>query len=299
MNQSAASSPVIERWIFGLGYVGMRVAELWKSQGIRVHAVTRSPEKAKRFTELGFEGHVADIRTSLELPWSERVDAVLWSVGFDRAVGETVGRVQEGGVRHVLASLKRSGRQVRSWVQLSTTGVYGDCSGDWVNEQTVPKPNRESGNAALEAELLVAESLQLESSVVLRLAGIYGPGRVPNLESMRKREPIAADPTGWLNLIHIEDIVRGIDLAVTKPLPEPRSTFVLSDGHPVLRMHYYRWVSSEFGLPAPIFEPPAVGSAKESRGLGSKRIDSKLFWSTYATEPKHGTYESGLKASLS
>lgn len=274
------------------------MARVWLSQGYRVHGVTRAADKAKRLEDEGLTAHLCDIRTTVDLPWQDSPDAVLWSVGFDHAVGEAIDRVQEGGVRHVLASLKRKQVKPRVWIQISTTGVYGDCEGEWVTEQTPARPNREGGRAALEAELLVSESEWVHNSVVLRLAGIYGPGRVPNLESLRKKEPIGADPTGWLNLIHVDDVVRAIDLAASVALPESHSTFVVSDGQPVLRMQYYRFAANQFGLPAPIFEPPAVGSAKAARGMGSKRVDSRRFWETYGSEPIHPNYESGLAASL-
>ena len=297
MNEPTVDRPRGDRWIFGAGYLGLRVAETWLSQGYATHIVTRSPDKARRWAEQGFVTHVADIRKDGDLPWNADIDAVLWAVGFDRTVGTTIEQVQVDGLRHVLSSLSRAGHKARIWVQISTTGVYGDCAGDWVDESTPCSPQRASGVAALEAERLVAESPVIEASVALRLAGIYGPNRVPNLQQLRNRQPIEADPTGWLNLIHVADPVGAIEAAVTHPVGKRAATYVISDGNPVVRRAYYNCVAERFELPSPIFEPPAIGSSKAARGMGSKRANSQLFWQTYNAQPLYPTYEQGLAAS--
>ena len=79
-------------------------------------------------------------------------------------------------MRNVLAALPaETGRLI----YISTTGVYGPADGDWVDEVTPPDPQREGGRASLAAEQVLAAHPLGQRSVILRLAGIYGPGRVP------------------------------------------------------------------------------------------------------------------------
>src|SRR5262249_9677639 len=160
---------------FGCGYLGSRVARRWRNFGDEVIVVTRSSQRAQAFERDGYRAIVADVTqvaTLTELPAAE---TVLFAVGFDRGAGGSISDVYAGGVPNVLAALP-SGIQRFSYI--STTGVYGDAGGEWVDEDTPSNPLREGGRASLAAEQALAESPFAARSIVLRLAGIYGPGRI-------------------------------------------------------------------------------------------------------------------------
>ena len=91
---------------------------------------------------------------------------------------------------------------------ISSTGVYGDADGEWVDETTPCRPAREGGKACLAAEQVLAEHPLGKRSVVLRPAGIYGPDRIIRAEALRRGEPIDAPADGYLNLIHVDDLDR-------------------------------------------------------------------------------------------
>ena len=91
------------------------------------------------------------------------------------------------------------------FIYISTTGVYGTAGGEWVDEETPPDPQRDGGRASLAAEQVLAAHPLGARSIILRLAGIYGPGRVPFLDKLRAGEPIPAPSAGYLNLIHVDD----------------------------------------------------------------------------------------------
>ena len=111
-------------------------------------------------------------------PNCRRPKRVLFAVGFDRAAGGSIDEVYAGGVQNVLAALPSDVGRV---IYISTTGVYGNAGGEWVDEDTPPDPQRDGGRASLAAEQVLAASPFASRGVVLRLAGIYGPGRIPFL----------------------------------------------------------------------------------------------------------------------
>ena len=161
------------------------------SAGHDVVVVTREPRAGRRsFEQQGYAAIVADVtqpETLRELPAAE---TVLFAVGFDRSESrQSIEEVYAGGVRNVLAALPAdTGR----FIYISTTGVYGPAGGEWVDEATPPDPQREGGRASLAAEQALAAHPLGQRSVILRLAGIYGPGRVPFFDELRAGEPIPA-----------------------------------------------------------------------------------------------------------
>jgi nucleoside-diphosphate-sugar epimerase len=164
--------------IFGCGYLGERVARRWKSAGQDVFVVTRSVERADQFRSAGYVPIVADVtrlETLRELP---PVESVLFAVGFDYTSSQTIDDVYAGGVSNVIAALPTD---VGRFIYISTTGVYGFRSGDWVDETTPPDPQRSGGRASWAAEQSLRASTLAKRVFILRLAGIYGPGRVPFL----------------------------------------------------------------------------------------------------------------------
>ena len=184
--------------IFGCGYLGHRVAKLWQATGKEVCVVTRSVESgAAKLRDEGFQTVVADVANASTLTNLPPADTVLFAVGFDRSASNTIAEVYAGGVYNVRQALPSS---VERFIYISTTGVYGPADGGWVDENTQPNPQRDGGKASLAAEQMLAEN-----SIILRLGGIYGPGRIPYLAKLRAGEPIAAPSEGWLNLIHVDD----------------------------------------------------------------------------------------------
>ncbi|HRE99066.1 MAG TPA: NAD-dependent epimerase/dehydratase family protein [Pirellulaceae bacterium] len=277
-----------DRWIFGAGYLGLRVASLWRGQGARVHLVTRSPDKAARWATEGYLTHVADLRHPMTLDFGPSIAALLWAVGFDRQGTESIVDVQVGGVRHLLDALTTP---PRVWIQVSTTGVYGGGEGERVDEESPCHPDRDGGRAALEAERLVAGDHRVGSTIILRMAGLYGPGRVPNVEPLRRGEPLAANPDGWLNLVRIEDAVQAVERARIDGRP---GCYLVSDGNPVLRRDYYTEVARLAGVGPVAFAPDRMSATKGARATGSKRIDSTRIRRELGFRPDYPDYRVGL-----
>jgi len=281
------------RLIFGCGYLGMRVARRWRDAGDRVVAVTRTEENAESFRREGFEPLLADVTRPETLADLPEADTLLYAVGYDRSAEPTIHEVYAGGIRRVLAAASEAIHRV---VYISTTGVYGDAGGDWVDEQTEPSPSRDGGKASLAAEAALGEGPWADRGVALRLAGIYGPNRVPYLDKLRAGEPIAAPSVGWLNLIHVDDAATAVLAAANAEAP-PRVVCV-SDGQPPRRRDYYAEVARLLGAAPPIFTEPPTGSPRAARAAADKRVRNKLLTGELGVSLRFPTYREGLAAIL-
>ncbi len=269
--------------IFGCGYLGSRVASRWKAGGEEVRIVSRSADK----------GIVADIcdRKTLRPEIFAGVDTVLFSVGFDRR-GATIHDIYVQGLANVLDASPPSLKQV---IYISTTGVYGRGTGEWIDEQSPTQPERDGGKASLAAEELLRGSEWRARTTILRLAGIYGPDRIPRVQDIREGKPITAHGASWLNLIHVDDAAAiVVEYARRKIVGE---TFNVSDGHPVERRDFYREVARLTHAPQPMFVEPALEESAATRG-GDKRISNAHLMNALEPDFQFPTYRDGLAASL-
>lgn len=280
----------MHRLVFGCGYLGSRVARLWADQGDSVTVVTRSTERAQKFAELGWKPVVADISAEpamhAALAGLAPPDSVLFAVGYDRASGRSIHDVYVEGLCHVLRALEDYTHSIRSFLYISSTGVYGQVAGEWVDEASDCRPTREGGVACLAAERLLQGSHFGDRSLILRCAGLYGPGRLPYLRQLAAGEPLAVPAEGFLNLIHIDDAAR-IAVLADQQLPPPELLNV-SDGQPVPRRDYYATLAQLLDAPPPKFQtvesprPTELSVTAESSGAdrraarasADKRVDN-------------------------
>ena len=284
--------------IVGCGYLGGRVARRWREVGHDVAVVTRSSRQAAEFGRQGYRATVADVtrpETLTDLPVAE---TVLYSVGYDRDAGPSIGEVYAGGVRNVLAALPEG---VGRFIYVSSTGVYGSADGGWIDEQTTPDPQRDGGRASLAAEQELAAHRLGERGIVLRLGGLYGPGRVPYLDRMRAGEPIPAPQEGHLNLIHVLDAAAAVlaadDVDLAR-LPELPRVVNVTDGEPVRRADYYGEVARQIGAPPPRFAPPEPGSPRAARAAADRRIRNDRMLAELGVRLAYANYRAGLAAIL-
>jgi nucleoside-diphosphate-sugar epimerase len=281
------------RLIVGCGYLGLRVAQRWLDAGDEVYAVTRSAERAGKLQQLGLWPVVADvlsddIESLADLP---PMETMLYAVGFDRTAGRTIDEVYVEGLRNVLDAISSETGRI---IYVSSTGVYGDNDGDWVDEETPCHPIRAGGKACLAAEQLLMGHRLSDKAIVLRMAGIYGPGRIPRVEQILAGEVIPAPAEGFLNLIHVDDASRVV-LAAEKRATPPR-TYVVSDGHPCPRRDYFVELARLLNAPAPRFEEPAPEMPVAQRALADKRVRNARMAAELTLDLIYPTYRDGLAA---
>ncbi|MEL6106339.1 MAG: NAD-dependent epimerase/dehydratase family protein, partial [Planctomycetota bacterium] len=205
MPQHSVSVDQSDVLVIGTGYLGSRVAALATGEDLTVHTTTRTSEKFPAFRAQGWSpvrfDWTKEPGPENELPVLSPSPRVLISVSYDRNSGVGRQESQVGGLERLLGLLPPDARLC----YISTTGVYHQADGAWVDENSPAQPSREGGQAHLKAEQLLRERRRDGRWHVFRLSGIYGPGRVPRIADVRDGKPIASLETGFLNLIHVDD----------------------------------------------------------------------------------------------
>ena len=133
-------------------------------------------------------------------------------------------------------------------VWVSSTGVYGQNSGEWVNESTETNPVSFRGKRLLEAENIIS-SLPIES-VIVRFSGIYGPGRNRLINQIKKGEPVSEQPVSWTNRIHSEDCA-GVIVHLLERFSRSEHLYpcyIGTDDEPVPAYEMRRWLAAEIGV---------------------------------------------------
>lgn len=265
------------RLIFGCGYLGRRVANLWLAAGHRVAALTR--QNADVLSAVGIEPILGDVLDPTSLRTLPTASTVLYAVGMDRTAGKPMREVYVTGLAHVLDTLPRCER----FIYVSSTSVYGQTRGEWVDEQSAIAPTEESGKIILEAEQLLRA--KRPDAIVLRFAGIYGPDRLLQKQPTLKGEPLTGDANKWLNLVHVADGASVVLRAESHGVPG--ETYNIADGTPVSRRDFYTLLAEL------LHAPPAKFDHQPELGAPNRRISADKFRSL-GWQPAFPSYREGL-----
>ncbi len=259
-----------DKLVIGCGYLGRVVAARWRDAGHRVFATTRSTQRAEELRAAGLEPIVCDVLRPDSLAALPRsADTLLYAVGFDRTAGLSMRTVYVEGLAHVLTVLDGwAGR----FLHISSTGVYAQTSGEEVEESVETHPTEEAGRVVLEAERLLHE--RRPDAVVLRFAGIYGPGRVIRLREIRAGEVLVGDADKWLNLIHVEDGASAVVAA--GECARPGTVYNVCDDRPARRRDVYTFLAELLNAPAPRFSAPAPNTDRVNRRIVNRRMKEEL-----------------------
>jgi len=260
--------------IVGCGDIGERVARLERSEARTVAGLVRSEESARRLRAAGVRPITADLDTPASLIDLPVGDAVVYYFAPPPDEGVTDPRMDAFVSAMTPTSLPRR------VVLISTTGVYGDCHGEWVTEDRPPNPQADRARRRLAAET----SLQAWSAkngvrvVILRVPGIYGPGYLPEARLRSGAPVLREEESPFSNRIHADDLAQ---ICIAAARHEPASLiYNVSDGHPSTMTDYFYRVADVLGIP----RPPAVTMEEARRRLGegmlsylaeSKRIDNR------------------------
>lgn len=244
----------------GCGDVGLRVARLLRAQGHEVFALRRRPPAGGDDGIRWLAGDLASPAALGGLPAG--ITRLVYLPAPDERDPATYEAVFLGGLRAMLGALERSLLQRVLFV--SSSAVYGDHGGDWVDEDTPARPPGFNGRVLLDAERWLAD-LPVPSTV-LRLAGLYGPGRLQLVD--RLRAGLGAVPRAqvhWSNRIHVDDAAAAI--AHLLLLPDARSLYLGVDDTPLPLDVLYDHLAGLVGAPCPPAGPPPAG-------VGSKRLSN-------------------------
>jgi nucleoside-diphosphate-sugar epimerase len=279
--------------IIGCGYLGRRVAQLCQDEGDEVAVVTRSSRRGAELVQAGFPTLVADVTRPETLDALPAARRVVFCVGFAGNHGLSRRQVHVAGLAAVLDRIAEVGTR---FVFVSTTGVLGDAAGAWVDDTTPCRPTRAAGRAFLEAEQTLRRYRCAEQSAILRMAGLYGPGRVARLDEIRAGRPLEVAAANYMNVIHVEDAARMV-LAAWNRAKTPE-TYLVSDGQPVYRRDFYRYLAKVLDAPAPRFVEPAPETAMERHDATNKRVDSRRVLADLGVPLVYPSYREGLASIL-
>jgi nucleoside-diphosphate-sugar epimerase len=262
--------------VAGAGWLGSALIRELVARGHRVTAIRRDPARAAALAAPGVVPLPLDLAeggAAARLPHD--LDAV---VACQSASGEGVEPYRRAYVeasRTLLDAGRRAERPV-AFVYTGSTGVFGQRDGGEVDEASPPSPASPSAEVLVEAERLVlgATGPALRTSV-LRLSGLYGPGRGWPLERVRSGQMALGPGDGtWLNLCHLEDAVTAV-LAV---LERGRAGRVYhgTDAEPVRRRDLIGWVADRLGIPAPRQPEGARAPSLPDRRVRGDRTRAEL-----------------------
>ncbi|MBQ0764881.1 MAG: SDR family oxidoreductase [Sulfitobacter litoralis] len=272
----------------GHGFSARALAARLVPQGWRIVGTTRSPDKADAIADTGVEPVVwpgADLGALIA-----QFPNVLVSAGPDSA-GDPVLNAVEDAVTRAAPDLR--------WVgYLSTTGVYGDHDGDWVDEDTPLTPSTKRGRARVTAEARWQAIPDLPLHI-FRLAGIYGPGRGPFAKVRAGTARRIIKQGQVFSRIHVEDIAQALELSLQRP--DPGAVYNLCDDDPAPPQDVIAHAAELLGLPVPPaipfdqadMTPMARSFYAESKKVRNDRIKQALGWA-----PQFPTYRAGLTALL-
>lgn len=274
---------------FGHGYSAQALTKLLLPSGWQVIGTTRSKEKLKDLEKKGGEYRVwpdsclsADINSATH---------VLISI----APGKYGDLVIKNFKKEIVSKLKNI-----SWVgYLSTTGIYGDHKGEWVDESTKVNPTTARGHYRVKAE---KEWLDLFSKYnlpihIFRLAGIYGPGRGPFTKVKSGKAKRIIKQNQIFSRIHVDDIATTLQASIASP--NPGSIYNVCDDYPAPPEDVISYAAGLLGLPEPPtvdFETAKMTEMARSFYSDSKRVRNDKIKNELNIVLKYPNYKKGLQA---
>lgn len=282
-------------FIAGCGDIGERVASLYRERGVPVSGLARSEASAERLREAGIDAVRGDLERRDSLRELPTASAVVFYFAPPPATGET-----DPLLDNFLSALDNDTPPAKL-ILISTSAVYGDCGGAWISEEQPLAPQTARGRRRMAAEQAVHRWACSNDVpfVILRVGGIYGPGRLP-IARLEKGLPIL-DPADspYTNRIHQDDLARICVAAAERG--GRGEVYNVSDGQPGTMSQYFLDIAEALGLP----RPPIVSRDEAERVMSagmlsylreSRRLDNRKLREELGVELLYPDLASGLAA---
>jgi nucleoside-diphosphate-sugar epimerase len=286
-----------EALIVGCGDIGRRVAALEQAEGRVVWGLVQSVRSAQSLAALGIHPLRVDLDDPSTLKDLRTADTRIYYFAPPPSSG-----VEDPRMEAFIASLDPAAPP-EVVVLISTTGVYGDCAGAWVAEDWPSAPQADRAKRRLHAETTLRACGQARRVpvVILRVPGIYGPGRLPVARLRQGLPVLREEESPYSNRIHAEDLARACLAAAIRGRPD--GIYNICDGHPSTMTDYFNRVADALGLP----RPPAIGLAEARSRMSagmlsyleeSRRLDNRRMREELGVLPRYPDLATGLAACI-
>lgn len=264
-------------WVVGCGDIGQRLAHIYQAESRTVNGLVNSDETTRLCLSQGIPVLQLNLDSD-DINPDDFGGSVIYYFAPPPSQGEKDTRL----VRF-LSSVKGSPQRI---VLISTTGVYGDCDGEWIDEGSPvsPKVDRARRRAYAESALQEWKNTYKKEIVILRVPGIYANDRLP-ISRLEKQLPVLReDIAPYTNRIHADDLASICKVAMETAVNG--SIYNVTDGHPVTMTDYFNHVADYAGLPRPPqisleqaekeMSPGMMSYLRESRRISNDKLIKEL-----------------------
>ncbi|NHN47452.1 SDR family oxidoreductase [Halostella sp. JP-L12] len=286
--------------ILGCGYVGLELGRQLRERGHEVVGVRRSDGGIEAVERAGLEPVRADVTDRDDLDRVPDADALVFAASSGGRGADAARRVYVEGLRTVVNAFGERSSPPERLVYTSSTGVYGDHGGDWVDEATPLEPTTEKTEVLVEAERIARETAAEHGidGTVARFAGLYGPDRY-------RLERYVEGPVteGYLNMVHRDDAAGAVRYLLEGDLARDEAVLVVDD-EPVSKWEFADWLAAECGEDPPEkrtkAERLADGTLSETarRRLRTSKRCSNDRLRSLGYEPAYPTFREGYAAAI-
>jgi nucleoside-diphosphate-sugar epimerase len=283
--------------VAGCGYIGERLARSYQASGADVTCMVRTPEHGARLEAAGFTTIISTLDDPDAMPPLNLAGSVIFYL-----VPPPGGGIADSRARNFIARIPETEKPAKI-VYMSATSVYSGNSGETVTEESPTVPDSAMGKRRLDAEAAFREygAANDVPVIILRVSGIYGPGRLPLMQISQGQPLLNEDESGPSNRIHADDLAAVCIAAAERG--GDGEIFNISDGHPSSMTTYFNACADALGYP----RQPQV-TLEEARQVmsplmfsyvnGSRVIDNSRMRERLGVNLRYVTLDAGLPASI-
>jgi nucleoside-diphosphate-sugar epimerase len=284
--------------VIGCGYVGMRVAKRLASQGHRVYGVRRQIANTTEFDDAG----VIPLQIDITVP--EQVElipkTIQWAinaVSSSKRGADGYREIYSNGTNsltHHLSTLP----DFRHYVHTSSTSVFGQTDGSWIDEGSERQPSTETSQILVDVEDHLLRAFQEGGfpASIARVSGIYGPERGYLFQQYLKNEAkMVGNGSRIINMVHVDDVVS----AITQILEtgDPGTAYNITDSCPTTQLEFFSWLASELQRPLPRSASEAELKQRK-RAITNKRVSNRRLTEELRYSLLYPTFRDGYAADI-
>jgi nucleoside-diphosphate-sugar epimerase len=278
--------------ILGCGDLGRRLAEALPAEHYNLVGVRRSPPVAGTQPVPGFSYHACDVQdpSALAEILTRKFNVIVVTMTPGERSDEGYRNAYVQTCKNLIAGLARQQSPSPLILWVSSTSVYGQQDGSWVDEDSPTQPESFGGQRLLEAENLLRESGFRHC--ILRFSGIYGPGRTRLIDQVRQGRAVLS--AAYTNRIHVDDCVGVLTHLIEKSLDgvEIEPLYIASDSCPAPMAEVVNWLAMHMKVDKAIFAPDQIDNERGNKRCSNQRLLASGYTFRYPT------YQQGYGAIL-